>query len=246
MDVISYLDASECVCFVMRPLAIWANDYMNDAERSQLLPYILRAMGSRTDDRAEIMRRLDLVVAFARKMAKLAAEYAESATENAAVRAEAVVECATSAATPNSPGTTPTASQTASGVKQADALPAVHQGQETEASDHSGTLDKPTPSIPEPVADAIRWLNEAGRSMVADQLGLWAERAEDALTKVDAALNEVNAPTEAGGRAVLLDRNIERPQGRRSGGMASRSAGPRLSQRRCHTGLTDKGINHED
>ena len=65
MNVIAYLnneatitDQSECVCFVMRPLAIWANDWMTDAERPQLLPFILRAMGSRTDDKKEVMRRL--------------------------------------------------------------------------------------------------------------------------------------------------------------------------------------------
>lgn len=34
----------------------------------------------------------------------------------------------------------------------------------------------PTPSrLPEPVADAVRWLNEAGRSLVADQLANWVK-----------------------------------------------------------------------
>ena len=31
-----------------------------------------------------------------------------------------------------------------------------------------------TRRLPEPVDDAVRWLNEAGRSMVADQLANWA------------------------------------------------------------------------
>ena len=90
MNVIAYLngeptitDESECVCYVMRPLAIWANDWMTDAERPALLPFLLRAMGSRTDDRAEITRRLALVVEFANKQrdyaAKSAAKYAKYA-----------------------------------------------------------------------------------------------------------------------------------------------------------------------
>jgi len=29
--------------------------------------------------------------------------------------------------------------------------------------------------LPEPVADAVYWLNASGRSMVADALALWAE-----------------------------------------------------------------------
>ena len=86
MNVIAYLngeptitDQSECVCYVMRPLAIWANDWMNDAERPALLPFLLRAMGSRTDDMAEIKRRLALVVEFANKQGNFAAQYAQYA-----------------------------------------------------------------------------------------------------------------------------------------------------------------------
>ena len=86
MNVIAYLngeaqitDQSECVCFVMRPLAIYANDLFNDEDRQKLLPFILRAIGSRTDDRAVITERLRHVVAFAEKQSQSAAESAKSA-----------------------------------------------------------------------------------------------------------------------------------------------------------------------
>jgi hypothetical protein len=102
MNVIAYLnnepvitDQSECVCFVMRPLAIWANDWMTDEERPQLLPFILRALGSRTTDKPEVMRRLALVVSFADGMAAYAAKYA---TEYAA---KSATEYATKYATKN-------------------------------------------------------------------------------------------------------------------------------------------------
>ena len=102
MNVIAYLngeptitDESECVCYVMRPLAIWANDWMTDAERPALLPFLLRAMGSRTDDRAEITRRLALVVEFANKQRDYAAEYA---AKSAAKYAEYANKSAKSAA----------------------------------------------------------------------------------------------------------------------------------------------------
>ncbi|MCA3694227.1 hypothetical protein [Aquidulcibacter sp.] len=93
MNVIAYLngeaqitDKSECVCFVMRPLAIYANDLFNDEDRQRLLPFILRAIGSRTDDKEVITERLRHVVAFAEKQSKSAAksaEYAEYAAEYA-------------------------------------------------------------------------------------------------------------------------------------------------------------------
>ncbi len=76
MNVIAYLnneptitDKSNCVCFVIRPLAIWANDWMTDEERPQLLPFILRALGSSSTDKAEVSRRLALVVGFGNEMA---------------------------------------------------------------------------------------------------------------------------------------------------------------------------------
>jgi len=86
MNVIAYLngeaqitDKSECVCFVMRPLAIYANDLFNDEDRQRLLPFILRAIGSRTDDKEVITERLRHVVAFAEKQSKYAAKSAEYA-----------------------------------------------------------------------------------------------------------------------------------------------------------------------
>ena len=101
MNVIAYLnnepiitDQSECVCYVIRPLAIWANDWMTDLERPQLLPFILRAMGSRTDDKVEVSRRLKLVVAFAYEMSEYAAEYAESAKYAAESAAKYAAESA--------------------------------------------------------------------------------------------------------------------------------------------------------
>ena len=102
MNVIAYLNAepvitdkSECVCFVIRQLAIWANDWMTDAERPQLLPFLLRALGSRTDDKAEVTRRLALVVGFAKDMAKFAAKYdAECAAKYAAEYAKCAAESA--------------------------------------------------------------------------------------------------------------------------------------------------------
>ena len=91
MNVIAYLngeaqinDQSECVCYVMRPLAIYANDLFGDKDRQKLLPFILRALGSRTYDKAVITERLRHVVAFAEKQGQYAAEYAKYAAESAA------------------------------------------------------------------------------------------------------------------------------------------------------------------
>lgn len=82
MNVIAYLngesvitDNSECVCFVVRPLLIFINDHMTDSERPILLPFLLRAMGSRTDNKEEILRRLWLVKELAGEMALIAAKY---------------------------------------------------------------------------------------------------------------------------------------------------------------------------
>ena len=95
MNVIAYLngeptitDQSACVCYVMRPIAIWANDWMTDDERPALLPFLLRAMGSRTDDRAEITRRLALVVEFANKQKDFAAKNAQAAAQYAQYAAQ--------------------------------------------------------------------------------------------------------------------------------------------------------------
>ena len=73
MNVIAYLngeqvitDQSPCVCSTVRELIIWLNDYLIDGdERQELLPYLLRAMGSATEDKAVIEERLHHLVIFA-------------------------------------------------------------------------------------------------------------------------------------------------------------------------------------
>ena len=101
MNVIAYLngepqitDASPCVCVTVKPIAVWLNDYMDDAERQQMLPFILRAMGSATDDIHELVRRAELCADYAEKRAASAAS-AESAESAAwAARAESAARAA--------------------------------------------------------------------------------------------------------------------------------------------------------
>ena len=57
MNVVSYLngdaqitDRSPCVCVTVRPLSIRLNDLGNDEQRLRLLPFVLRAMGSATEN----------------------------------------------------------------------------------------------------------------------------------------------------------------------------------------------------
>ena len=106
MNVIAYLngepqitDKSECVCFVVRPIAIWFNDFLQDSERHILIPFIERAMGSRTSDRAEIERRALLAADMAQRMSDAAAKYsAEAAAWAAGAAAEAARAAAWAAA----------------------------------------------------------------------------------------------------------------------------------------------------
>jgi hypothetical protein len=106
MNVIAYLngedqitDQSECVCYVIRPLFIWFNDFLKDQDRKVLIPYIFKAMGSATKDRVEIHRRLSLIVGFAKNKSKYAVESAaESAAESAESAADYAVKWAESAA----------------------------------------------------------------------------------------------------------------------------------------------------
>lgn len=92
MNLVAYLngesvitDQSPCVCVTVRPIAIFLNDLANDEQRQRMLPLVMRMMGSRTDDKAEISRRLGLLVEFANWQAGLAAKYAaESAAKYAA------------------------------------------------------------------------------------------------------------------------------------------------------------------
>ena len=57
MNVVAYLngdaqitDRSPCVCVTVRPLSIRLNDLGNDEQRLRLLPFVLRAMGSATEN----------------------------------------------------------------------------------------------------------------------------------------------------------------------------------------------------
>ena len=102
MNVIAYLngelqitDRSTCVCVVVRPIAIWINDYLADSERHTLLPYIERAMGSVTCDQKELFRRAERAVKTAEEMRDIActdiyaAAYAGEAANAAADAAKA-------------------------------------------------------------------------------------------------------------------------------------------------------------
>lgn len=67
MNIISYLngesqitDESPCVCVTIRPMVIWFNDYLTSSERECLIPYIERAMGSATQNKNELARRVRL------------------------------------------------------------------------------------------------------------------------------------------------------------------------------------------
>ena len=101
MNVIAYLngepqitDQSTCVCVVVRPVAIWINDYLTDSERHILLPYVERAMGSATCDQKELSRRAQRAVKMAEEMRDIAdadatAAYAADAANAAADAAKA-------------------------------------------------------------------------------------------------------------------------------------------------------------
>ena len=101
MNVIAYLngepqitDQSACVCVVVRPIAIWINDYLVDSERHILLPYIERAMGSATCDQEELFRRAGRAVKMAEEIRDIAyadvtAAYAADAASAAETAAKA-------------------------------------------------------------------------------------------------------------------------------------------------------------
>jgi hypothetical protein len=106
MNVIAYLngesqitDQSPCVCVTIRPIAIWLNDFATDEQRQRLLPFVLRAMGSATDDREVMNKRLTAVVRYAEFNARLAAKYAAHyAAEYAAKYAESAAKYAAKSA----------------------------------------------------------------------------------------------------------------------------------------------------
>ena len=104
MNVIAYLngelqitDRSSCVCVVVRPIAIWINDYLMDSERHILLPYIERAMGSATCDRKELSRRAGRALKMAEEMRNIACADDTAAHASGAANAAAAAK-ATNAA----------------------------------------------------------------------------------------------------------------------------------------------------
>jgi hypothetical protein len=105
MNVIAYLngesqitDQSSCVCVTIRPIAIFLSDFANDEQRQRLLPFVLRAMGSATQDQEIMKSRIAAVVRFAEFNARLAAEYAaKSAAEYAKYAAKSAKYAAKSA-----------------------------------------------------------------------------------------------------------------------------------------------------
>jgi hypothetical protein len=109
MNVVAYLngesvitDRSECVCVTVRPIAIWLNDYCDDQQRRSMLPFILRAQGSRTEDKSELFRRLKLVVEFVDTLKTLVAEYgteSDAARDSECDSELAAHACATACAT---------------------------------------------------------------------------------------------------------------------------------------------------
>jgi hypothetical protein len=102
MNVIAYFnaepeitDCSPSVCGVVRPIAVWINDYLVDAERHILLRYIERARGSATVDRRALLGRANLAVQMAYEMRDIGRGQPIAATY--AARAAAAARAAQSA-----------------------------------------------------------------------------------------------------------------------------------------------------
>ena len=88
MNVIAYLngesqitDQSPCVCVTIRPIAIFLNDFANDEHRQRLLPFVLRAMGTATNNKEVIQTRIKAVVEFAEFNARLASKFSQSVAQ---------------------------------------------------------------------------------------------------------------------------------------------------------------------
>ena len=88
MNVIAYLngesqitDQSLCVCVTIRPIAIFLNDFANDEQRQRLLPFVLRAMGTATNNKEVIQTRIKAVVEFAEFNARLASKFSQSVAQ---------------------------------------------------------------------------------------------------------------------------------------------------------------------
>lgn len=81
MNVASYLngdtivtDRPTCVCPLVRSVAVWVNDLMEDGERDALLAFIERALRSKTPDPLELKRRFRLVLDLADSLVATARE----------------------------------------------------------------------------------------------------------------------------------------------------------------------------
>ena len=105
MNVIAYLngesqitDKSPCVCVTIRPIAIWLNDFANEEQRQRLLPFVMRAMGTTTDDKVEMTRRIAAVVKYAEFNARLADSFAKYAAKSADAAKSAAKSAADDAA----------------------------------------------------------------------------------------------------------------------------------------------------
>jgi hypothetical protein len=85
MNVIAYLngdsqitDNSPCVCVTIRPIVIFLNDFADDNQRQKLLPFVLRAMGTNTNDREVIKTRVAALVEFAEFNSHLVLTFVQS------------------------------------------------------------------------------------------------------------------------------------------------------------------------
>lgn len=92
MDVISYLngdaqitDESECVCPVIRTIAIYLNDLLNDEQRYRLLPFVERAMGTSNAPIKTIVARSKIAVKFSTACKNICNNSDISAANSAAI-----------------------------------------------------------------------------------------------------------------------------------------------------------------
>ena len=113
MDVIAYLngdaqitDESECVCPVIRSIAIYINDLLNDEQRHRLLPLVARAMGTSKAPIEIIVSRAKAAAKYAMACKTIAKSYTQnensySAKEIAIFANESVSAASNAAVTVN-------------------------------------------------------------------------------------------------------------------------------------------------
>ena len=108
LNVISFLngelqitDNSPCVCIIVKPIAIFLNDFLKDEDRNLMITYIEPAMGSVTHDKIELVRRANLVALFANKCslmaAAMSAKAAAMSAKDAAMSANSALYAKTAA-----------------------------------------------------------------------------------------------------------------------------------------------------